>query len=382
MSVSYALVGSCKMAPDVKKGLTVYRYDSETGAMSFVGGHYPEMNLGNQGFCRENGLVYVTDEYWSQPGRLGGGGNVAALRLNPLDGALERVSFQRTYSTNPTYQCIDPERKFMLVTHHCTEHFVTRLTRTASGEYDTETLYDDCLLLLMELEADGAIGAVCDAVKISGTDVAGGHRFPHLHCVQRDHSGTYYVITDKGLDKIYLYTIDYEAKRLVKVSETDSKPGAEPRYVVFHPERQMFYANFEHDLHICSYRLDTERGVLEQIDSCPIVPQGDYGDEPMVGDIAVHPSGRFLYTTIRTPNLLSMLSLDEHGGMTLCQTISCGGKNPRGLCVAPDGRFLFVANSNTGTVDGFTIGENGMLTGIGTVAKGGIPGNLQIIAFD
>jgi 6-phosphogluconolactonase (cycloisomerase 2 family) len=370
------------MSPKVKKGLTVYRYEPETGAMQLVGTQYTEMNVGNQSFCRENGLVYATDEFWSQLGRLGGGGNVAALRLDPLDGTLERVSFRRTYATNPTYQCMDPERNFLLVTHHGTEHFVTRLIQTPDGGYDTETLYDDCLLLLMELQPDGSIGAVCHVVNVPGVDEVGGHRFPHLHCVVPDHTGRYYLVTDKGLDKIYLYTIDTKAKRLVKMSEIDSRPGAEPRYGVFHPQKQIFYANFEHDLSICAYALDTEAGVLREIGTTPIVPAGTYGEEPMIGDIAMHPSGRFLYTTIRTPNLISMIALGEGGEMTLRQTISCGGENPRGICIAPDGRFLFVANSNTGTIDGFAIGEDGMLTGIGTVAQGGVPGNLQIITFE
>lgn len=372
----YALVGHCKMAPGLQLGVSVFDYDPETAVMTHIGDYDRGLKVGAQTYDPKKNKVYVVDEFWSLEGRTGGGGHVASFNLNKETGTLTRTSIQRTFGTNPSYLTVDKTGKYLLVTHHCTEHFVTRLVKTEGG-YDAVVAYDLCTLLLYRLEENGDIGPILDVFEIHGRDVEGGLKFPHLHCVVPDREKNYYIVCDKGLDKVYSFKIDYGREKIVKCCEVACVPGSEPRYCAFHPTELVFYCNHESSTEIRAYRLE-KNGSFRLVGSCASIPE-DMADAVSPSDIVVHPNGKYILTSLRQKDLISVLEIQEDGGLTRLQTISCGGVNPRGLCVSPDGRFLLTANMQTETVNVFSIGENGLLTPVSAVHTGGFPGNVQIV---
>jgi len=373
----YALVGHCKMANGLPLGVSTYAFDPMTGEMAYCGSYERMLRVGAQAWCPEHGRVYVVDEFWSLEGRTGGGGRVAALKPTE-DGALVKTSVQRTFGTNPSYLAVDATGRYLLVTHHCTEHFVTRLVRTEQG-YDTEVDYDLCTLLLYRLEENGDIGPIADVYAVPGVDVPGGHRFPHLHCVVPDPERKYFVVCDKGMDKIYTFRIDYQREKLIKCAEVVCKPSSEPRYCCFHPSKSVFYGNYEGISEVTAYALDTESGMFRPVASCDGMPENVEQVSP--SDIVIHPNGRFVYLSERMTNSISQLEVMPDGAMVRRQTVSCGGENPRGLCVTPEGRFLLAANMQSGNVTRFAIGTDGGLTLAGQTETGGFPGNIQIICL-
>ena len=373
----YALVGHCKMAPGLKLGVSVYDYDPATAAMTHIGDFDRGLKVGAQTYSAEHNKVYVVDEFWSLEGKTGGGGHVASYNLNKETGNLERTGIQRTFGTNPSYLTVDKTGRYLLVTHHCTEHFVTRLVKTEKG-YDAVVEHDLCTLLLYRLEENGDIGPIVDVFEVPGKDVEGGHKFPHMHCVVPDREKNYYIICDKGLDKLYSFRIDYENERIVKCHEVDGKPGSEPRYCNFHPVKPIFYSNHESSTEVSIYGLNGADGKFSLLGSCESV-QREEGEHISPSDIVVHPNGRFVFTSLREKNVISVLEILGDGELVRRQTLSCGGVNPRGLCVSPDGRFLLAANMQTEAVSVFTIGEDGLLTPVSEVHTGGFPGNVQII---
>ena len=372
----YALVGHCKMAPGLKLGISVYNYDPATASMTHVGDFDRGLKVGAQTYDRKRNKVYVVDEFWSLEGKTGGGGHVASFDLCRDSGKLERTSIRRTFGTNPSFLTLDKTGKYLLVTHHCTEHFVTRIVKTDAG-YDAVVEHDCCTLLLYRVEDNGDIGPIVDVFEVPGMDVEGGHRFPHLHCVVPDQNRDYFIVCDKGLDKIYSFRIDYENEEIVKCHEVDAEPGSDPRYCNFHPVKPIFYSNHESSTAVNIYELNRADGTFALLGSCESVVRED-GEHISPSDIVVHPGGKYVFTSLREKNVISVLELLDDKTLTLRQTLPCGGVNPRGLCVSPDGRFLLVANLQTEAVNVFSI-EDGFLTPVRQIHTGGFPGNIQII---
>ena len=90
---------------------------------------------------------------------------------------------------------------------------------------------------------------------------------------------------------------------------------------------------------------------------------------------------RFLYVSVRGFNVVSVLYVKEDGALNLIQVLSCGGKNPRGLCLAPGEKFLFVMNRDSDLVVPFRRKENGTLEQAGDGVACGLPGNMNFISY-
>ena len=377
---SYAVVGNAKMSSELELGISVYEFDEATAKMTPVGTFAKDFRLGAQFFDSSRNILYAVDEFWSLNGRTGGGGRVAAFGFDPESGKVTMKNAQRTFATNPSYITLDKTGKFLLVSHHCTDRFVTRVVETVDG-FAGEVLYDRCVMELFEVLEDGSIGKMLDVYEVKGNDLEGEHAFPHLHCVIADHQRNFFMVCDKGLDKIYSFCIDYDNKKLVKASEYHAEPHTDPRYGVFHPEKPVFYSNCEAGPDINILLENEATGELTQVGRTLCLENPEKPYEP--SDIVIHPNGKFLYVSIRTKDLISMLEVSDDGtALELKQTVSCEGINPRGLFVTHDGRFLLAANMQTAAVNGFAIGDDGTLSSIGVLAEGGYPGNIQILSFD
>lgn len=373
----YAMIGHCKMAKGLQEGVSVFEYDPATAAMTHVGDYARHLRVGAQTYDAKRKMLYAVDEFWSLDGTTGGGGHVASLKLEEASGHLEQTSIQRTFGTNPSYVTQDKTGKYLLVTHHGQPHYVNRLIKTENG-YTGEICYNCCTLLLYRVEENGDIGPIVDAFEVNGFNQDGEYRFPHLHCVVPDQEKNYYIVCDKGLDKVYSFKIDYENEKIVKCGEVDGKPHSAPRYCNFHPTKPIFYSNCEDSVDVNVYELNKENGQFHLLGTCESVPE-ELREDISPSDVVVHPNGKYVFTSLRTRNLISVLEIVDDRTLALRQTLSCGGVNPRGLCVSPDGRFLLAANMQTEAVNAFAIGADGQLTPAGSTHTGGFPGNIQII---
>lgn len=379
MAHYYAMIGNFTMDQSRPKGITVCDYFPDDGTLKVRDTQHTQHNIGWQTWDADRGILYATDEYWSQPNAVGGGGNVAAYQVDAHSGTLAVTSFCRTFGTNPSYLCLDKQREFLIVVHHTTNQFVTKLIQNPDGGIGTETLHDTCSILLYELEADGRVGKICDVVCVDGEVLGGLYRQPHLHAVVPSPDGKYFVVNDKGLRKIYVYRIDCIEKKLVLCSQLGAPEDGQSRYGVFDRNSGIYYLNFENRPFLCAYSIHPKTGVIKMLNKVPI--QVSYAESERPSDITIHPSGRWLYVALRTNNKVVVFSLDGNGGMQQIQEISCGGQGPRGLCVAPDGRYLFAMNAGSKNVFALSVGVDGVLAPKGIVYAGGSPGNMQIIKW-
>ena len=166
---TYAVVGHAKMSAELELGLSTYIYNEADGKMEPVGTFAKDFRLGAQSFDASRNILYAVDEFWSLKGRTGGGGRIGAFDFDPETGSLTLKNTKQTFATNPSYITLDKTGKYLIVSHHCTDRFVTRVVETVSG-YAGVVEYDRCVLQLWEVLEDGSIGELLDYYEVQGND--------------------------------------------------------------------------------------------------------------------------------------------------------------------------------------------------------------------
>jgi len=87
----------------------------------------------------------------------------------------------------------------------------------------------------------------------------------------------------------------------------------------------------------------------------PALPAGFSGTS-FAAEVVVHPSGRFVYSSNRGDDSISVFSSDRKSGkLTLVEQEPTQGSTPRGFAIAPGGRFLLAANQASDNVVVFSI---------------------------
>jgi 6-phosphogluconolactonase len=108
---------------------------------------------------------------------------------------------------------------------------------------------------------------------------------------------------------------------------------------------------------ILVHEIDQVTGALMQVGSP--VPAGD-----LTFNVAIHPSGRYLYAVNRNSNDVSAWSIDEASGALtpIAGSPFAAGTAPQAVVIAPSGKLAFVSNRNSGDVSVYGIeGETGRL---------------------
>ena len=71
--------------------------------------------------------------------------------------------------------------------------------------------------------------------------------------------------------------------------------------------------------------------------------------------IRLSPSGRFLYVSLRTTQMIGVFRVNEDGKLERLAHVSCHGDTPRDMAISPCGKFLLVANQDSGNLAVFTL---------------------------
>jgi 6-phosphogluconolactonase len=140
-------------------------------------------------------------------------------------------------------------------------------------------------------------------------------------------------------------------------------PGSGPRHLAFHPGGGVAYLIHELDstIAVLGYAAGEGRFRIEQVVST--LPAGYGRERNTAAEVAVHPSGRFVYGSNRGHDSIVVFAVGEGGRLTPAGYVPSGGRGPRHFAVDPGGRYLVAANQHTDTLAGFRIDpEQGTLT--------------------
>lgn len=273
----------------------------------------------------------------------------SSFQVDQQTGALEKLSTASVEGANPVHLALDGEEHYLIVANYKTGSVVS-----------------------LPVNEDGSLGTVVSKIDLPGEP--GPHRdeqtSSHPHQVLVDASGQTLIVPDKGLDRIFVLSID-EAGTLSIVSEVVAREGAGPRHGDFGAGGNTLYVINELDSTIAGYRY--EEGALLPFQVVSTLPD-EFPGNSRAAAIDVSKDGRFVYGTNRGHDSIVRFAVDAATGrLSEPQWTSSQGERPRFMTISPSGDELLVANELTDSVISFDIGQNGQLLDGNEVAKTGSP---------
>lgn len=324
---TFAFIGS--YADAAGPGVYACAYDAATGALTLLG---QADGLQNPTFLVPDETartIYTIMEGKDEEGRKCGA--AAAYRFDTAAGKLQRLNDVVTLPSTTCHISLDPSRRFAM---------------TAS--------YHGGMISLSPILDDGRIGPTAEIHRHEGSSVHPAQTQARAHSVIVDRAGRYAVVSDLGLDKLFVYKLNLANAHMSLQSETSIAPGSGPRHFVFHPELPFGYGINELNSTITVYAYDAEAGKLEVVQTISTLPDS-YEGENGTADIHLSPDGKFLYGSNRGHDSLAVYRVDPAGGRveTVEYSPTLGG-HPRNFAISPDGRFVLVANRDGNNIVTFS----------------------------
>ena len=244
------------------------------------------------------------------------------------------------------------------------------LTLDGTGDFLLATNYSANYLYVYTVEGDGTVGSIV----ASQDDGVSSH-----HAVFAPGSDNELVLVPyRGSDAIVSYRFDDSDGALAVLSTltldtdgTDATTG--PRHLAFHPtEDTWVYVINEVAGSVGYLTIDNSTGELTEQQTLSSVP-GDYTEEAkFASEIAVAPSGEFLYVSNRygvsaevtTEGSLGVFAIDQSTGeLSSVEFQGSRGALPRHFILSDDGSVLVVGNQNSNNIAVFSVNtETGALT--------------------
>ncbi len=347
-SATYAYVG-CYSTPDRDgngEGINVYRVDPDSGDWAHV---QLVDGLENPSFLaldRDQRFLYSVH---------GDRRHASAFAVHPGNGRLTRLNRQDVGGENATHLSVDPTSRFLVVSHY------------ASGS-----------MAVLPINSDGSLAPPSDLIQIEGAPGPHPERqtSSHPHHNPFDPTGRFLLVPDLGFDAVFVFRLDSDSGTLVPAARpfVETKSGAGPRHVDFHPSLPYAYVINELDSTVATYRYDGNRGAMSPVQLSSTLPPG-FDGQSTCAEVAVHPAGAFLYGSNRGHDSIAIFSVDQRNGLiTQVGWESTQGEVPRFFGLDPTGTFLYACNQNSDTIVTFRINEEtGMLTPTGQVVQTGSP---------
>jgi 6-phosphogluconolactonase len=197
-----------------------------------------------------------------------------------------------------------------------------------------------------------------DRAGVAGIN-AGRQEKPHAHSIDVSPDGRFACCCDLGLDEVIIYRLDAERATLTPHGKATLATGSGPRHFAFHPEGRFAWCVNELALTVTGFHYDADAGTLTEIETLSTLP-ADVTDRKgfTAAEIAVHPTGTFLYASTRGHDSIACYRIDAATGrLEFLGTEPIRGQMPRHFALAPNGKFLLAAGQNSDTVTVFAIDE-------------------------
>lgn len=262
----------------------------------------------------------------------------------------------------------------------------THVSVHPSGEFLFTSHFHNGAVCISRLKRDGSLDKIeqCRTMDAPAHSAAANPKRqgqPHPHWMQADPAGRYVLACDLGHDSVYTFIREENCKHDWPWTFNPAQPcvtvptGAGVRHGAFAPDGKFFFAICEITTTLEVFRRDVKTGVMASVQSIPTLPAGFRGENKAAG-IVMHPTGKFLYTSNRGANLITVFALDlrkidTDAGFcgqtaTPIQFTPSGGEFPRFITLDPTGRFLLALNKKSHNAVVFRVDEaTGMLTDTG-----------------
>lgn len=335
--------------PPRGNGIYVSRYDEITGEIS-----RPKLatKIKNPSFLVVHptlSIVYAVSEIADLNGKPTGG--IISFVVDMHSGQLTQQSVQPSQGKGPCHLSLDATGKSLLAANY------------GSGSVICLGINDDGSLLPPVATTQDKPGGF---IQHAGTGPnKSRQQGPHGHSMNATSTGKFAISCDLGADKVFVHKLDVPTAVITPHNSTPTQPGGGPRHFALHPRLPFGYVNNELDMTVTAFRFDAVEGNLQKIHSASTIPDSIQERTGFsTAEIAIHPSGKFLYVSNRGHDSIALFGINEQSGKlslksvepTRCQT-------PRHFAIAPDGKRLYAAGQASGTITAFTIdSETGKLS--------------------
>jgi 6-phosphogluconolactonase len=252
-----------------------------------------------------------------------------------------------TGGPGPCHVCVDANGKVVLAANY------------GGGSAICLALADDgSIRPVVKGTPGGFIQHVDDRTDTSAIDPKRQEK-PHAHSVDVAPDGRFAFVCDLGLDRVFVYRLDTARATMKPHGHASLPPGSGPRHLAMHPSRQFAWCINELSLTVTGFTYDPRAGTLTTIETLPTLTK-DVVDRKgfTCAEIAVHPSGKFLYASTRGHDSITTYRIDEKTGHLQFQGIEpTRAATPRHFAISPDGKFLLAAGQSSHTVTVFSIDD-------------------------
>ncbi len=273
-------------------------------------------------------LLFAVNEITNFEGKSAGA--VSSFAIDPATGKLNLLSQRSSMGPGPCHVVLDKTGKYVFVAN-----------------------YDGGSVAIMPVHSDGQLGRVTCFVQDTGKGPnAARQEGPHAHCVTLDPANRFAFVCDLGIDKVMIYHFDSDKGTLLPNNPPYAKlkPGAGPRHMVFRPDGKFAYVINELDSTITVFSYDPNTGSLTEVQSVSTLP-GYYDGPNTAAEIAIVPSGKFLFASNRGNETVVLFQIDpDKGTLDWVEEQNTGGKKPRQFGIQPSGKHLVIANQDSDTL--------------------------------
>ncbi len=274
---------------------------------------------------------------------VGRAGGVAAYSIGAA-GSLEFLTFVPTGDGGGAHIAVHPSGKFLLTAQ-----------------------YGGGSVALFPLDEKGLPGPATITKHEGGSGVFENRQeAPHPHWCGFSPDGRFALVPDLGLDGIVIYKVDADAPAITKHSFAESVPGGGPRHMRFSADGKFIYLLNELSLSVTTFAWDAAKGTTEKRSVTPALSEAVKAAESFnsAAEILVHPSGKFVYSSNRGHDSVSVFEANPATGvLAVIQVQPVRGAFPRNINLSPDARWLLAAGADSNTVAVHAVDpETGKLT--------------------
>ena len=117
--------------------------------------------------------------------------------------------------------------------------------------------------------------------------------------------------------------------------------------MVFGPRGQVLYMVTEMESTLIAYSYNAAGGTLRELQTVSTLA-ADFKGKNTAAEIAISPSGQYIYASNRGDNSIVLFARDEKtGALKVVGLTPTDGKTPRNFVLDPTGNWLLVANKDS-----------------------------------
>lgn len=315
------------------KGIYAYRFDANKGQLTPIGVSAEALDPSFLAVHPNGKYLYAVNEIGNFNGEVSGA--VTAFAIDAKNGGLKLLNQVPTRGAGPCYVSLDKSGSFVLVAN-----------------------YDRGSIASFPVRGDGSVGTASGFVQHSGTGPDKERQEgPHAHWIGTSPDNRFVMAVDLGLDQVIVYGFDPDKGVFTPMLSgfAKVKPGSGPRHLAFHPDGKFAYVLSEMASSVTVFSYKAKTGSFSALQTVSTLPN-DYSGPKEAAEIAVHPSGKYLYTSNRGHDSIAVFAIDQKKGTlkSLGQVLT-GGKTPRHFAIDPTGTYLLAENQESNNIVVFHI---------------------------